>query len=135
MLRAKRMHQLQWALDLNQLLDGRYIVRSSPVGTQGTANSVAPAAPTCCQCQPVPQLLGRPSEAAQLYNTLCSSSQHHCRQAVRNKDDLECLACPPKYRDLKSFWRYYTGAATAPFPTIFGASPAHALGSLLTLPC
>lgn len=42
-------------------------------------------------------------------------------QAVRNKDDLECLACPPKYRDLKSFWRYYTGAAVAPFPTVFGA--------------
>mmetsp|Transcript_4438 Transcript_4438/g.12800 ORF Transcript_4438/g.12800 Transcript_4438/m.12800 type:complete len:740 (-) Transcript_4438:2240-4459(-) len=40
-------------------------------------------------------------------------------QAVRNKDDLECLACPPKYRDLKSFWRYYTGAAVAPFPTVF----------------
>ena len=39
---------------------------------------------------------------------------------MRNKDDLECLACPPKYRDMKSFWRYYTGAAKAPFPTIFG---------------
>lgn len=40
-------------------------------------------------------------------------------QAVRNNDDLECLACPPKYRDLKSFWRYYIGAAAAPFPTVF----------------
>lgn len=50
---------------------------------------------------------------------MCSHVQ--CRtQAVRNKDDLECLACPPKYRDMKSFWRYYTGAAKAPFPTIFG---------------
>ncbi len=61
--------------------------------------------------------------------------QHHkasrCRyapQAVRNKDDLECLACPPKYRDLKSFWRYYTGAARAPFPTIFGEAWAPILG-------
>lgn len=40
-------------------------------------------------------------------------------QAVRNEDDLECLACPPKYRDLKTFHKYYTGAAVAPYPTLF----------------
>ncbi|KAK9834807.1 hypothetical protein WJX81_000122 [Elliptochloris bilobata] len=40
-------------------------------------------------------------------------------QAVRNEDDLECLACPPKYRELKTFHRYYTGAAVAPYPTLF----------------
>ena len=40
-------------------------------------------------------------------------------QAVRNLDDLECLACPPKYRALNTFWKYYTGQATAPYPTLF----------------
>ncbi|KAL3132875.1 hypothetical protein ABBQ38_006795 [Trebouxia sp. C0009 RCD-2024] len=40
-------------------------------------------------------------------------------QAVRNMDDLECLACPPKYRALNTFWKYYTGQATAPYPTLF----------------
>ena len=27
------------------------------------------------------------------------------RQAVRNVDDLQCLACPPKYRAMNSFYR------------------------------
>ncbi|CAL5222243.1 g4577 [Coccomyxa viridis] len=40
-------------------------------------------------------------------------------QAVRNLDDLECLACPPKYRELKSFYKYYTGQLEAPIPTLF----------------
>lgn len=40
-------------------------------------------------------------------------------QAVRNLNDLECLACPPKYRALNTFWKYYTGRATAPYPTLF----------------
>jgi hypothetical protein len=42
-------------------------------------------------------------------------------QAVRNLDDLECLACPPKYRELKSFYKYYTGELKAPYLTIFSA--------------
>ncbi len=42
-------------------------------------------------------------------------------QAVRNLDDLECLACPPKYRELKSFYKYYTGQLKAPYLTIFSA--------------
>ena len=46
----------------------------------------------------------------------------HCRrQAVRNLDDLECLACPPKYRDLKSFYKYYAGELQAPYLTLFSA--------------
>ena len=45
-------------------------------------------------------------------------------QAVRNLDDLECLACPPKYRDLKTFYRYYTGLEVAPYPTLFSESPS-----------
>lgn len=40
-------------------------------------------------------------------------------QAVRNYADLQCMACPPKYRDMRSFWRYYAGRAKAPKPTIF----------------
>ena len=40
-------------------------------------------------------------------------------QAVRNEDDLECLACPAKYRDLRSFHEYYSGAKVAPVMTIF----------------
>ena len=43
-------------------------------------------------------------------------------QAVRNLDDLECLACPPKYRELKSFYKYYTRELKAPYLTIFSAS-------------
>ena len=30
-------------------------------------------------------------------------------QAFRNEDDLECMACPPKYRSLGDFHRYYSG--------------------------
>ncbi|KAG1671899.1 hypothetical protein FOA52_003466 [Chlamydomonas sp. UWO 241] len=40
-------------------------------------------------------------------------------QAVRNADDLETMAVPPKYRQMNSFWRYYAGLATAPVPTLF----------------
>ena len=40
-------------------------------------------------------------------------------QAVRNYEDLACMACPPKYRALNTFYKYYTGEATAPVTTIF----------------
>lgn len=40
-------------------------------------------------------------------------------QAVRNLDDLECMACPPKYRHLATFYKYYSGEKVAPYPTIF----------------
>jgi lariat debranching enzyme len=40
-------------------------------------------------------------------------------QAVRNKNDLECMACPPKYRELATFYKYYSGEKVAPYPTIF----------------
>jgi lariat debranching enzyme len=40
-------------------------------------------------------------------------------QAVRNPADLECMACPPKYRHMGSFHRYYSGAAVAPVLTLF----------------
>jgi lariat debranching enzyme len=40
-------------------------------------------------------------------------------QAVRNEDDLRCMACPDKYKALGSFWEYYSGRKTAPYPTLF----------------
>ncbi|URE29790.1 Lariat debranching enzyme, C-terminal domain [Musa troglodytarum] len=40
-------------------------------------------------------------------------------QAVRNENDLESLSCPPKYRSMNSFWKYYSGQEVAPVPTIF----------------
>jgi hypothetical protein len=42
-------------------------------------------------------------------------------QAVRNQDDLETLACPPKYRAMNDFWKYYSGQKKPPYPTIFSA--------------
>ncbi|XP_038886564.1 lariat debranching enzyme isoform X1 [Benincasa hispida] len=40
-------------------------------------------------------------------------------QAVRNENDLKSLNVPPKYRSMNSFWKYYSGAEVAPYPTIF----------------
>ncbi|KAI8068155.1 lariat debranching enzyme, C-terminal domain-containing protein [Gilbertella persicaria] len=40
-------------------------------------------------------------------------------QAIRNESDMYCMAVPPKYRNLGTFWKYYTGQARAPYPTIF----------------
>lgn len=40
-------------------------------------------------------------------------------QAVRNLDDLECMACPVKYRKMASFYKYYSGEKKAPYPTLF----------------
>ena len=40
-------------------------------------------------------------------------------QAVRNLDDLECMSVPKKYLELGTFWKYYSGEAVAPYPTIF----------------
>lgn len=38
---------------------------------------------------------------------------------MRNYDDLECMACPAKYRELQTFYKYYSGRAQAPYPTLF----------------
>uniref|UniRef100_A0A7N0V0Q8 Lariat debranching enzyme C-terminal domain-containing protein n=1 Tax=Kalanchoe fedtschenkoi TaxID=63787 RepID=A0A7N0V0Q8_KALFE len=40
-------------------------------------------------------------------------------QAVRNESDLESLNVPRKYKTIGSFWKYYSGEALAPIPTIF----------------
>ncbi|EMD34237.1 hypothetical protein CERSUDRAFT_86365 [Gelatoporia subvermispora B] len=39
-------------------------------------------------------------------------------QANRNERDLECMAVPPKYRDLRDYYKYYTGEKKAPILTI-----------------
>ncbi|WVZ60346.1 hypothetical protein U9M48_010386 [Paspalum notatum var. saurae] len=40
-------------------------------------------------------------------------------QAVRNENDLQSVNVPQKYRTMNSFWKYYSGEAVAPYPTIF----------------
>ncbi|XP_055987087.1 lariat debranching enzyme-like [Sorex fumeus] len=40
-------------------------------------------------------------------------------QAVRNEADLRCMAMPPKYRHMQTFYRYYSGEKKAPVLTIF----------------
>lgn len=40
-------------------------------------------------------------------------------QSTRNNQDLECMAVPPKYRDICSFYKYYSGEKEAPILTIF----------------
>ncbi|KAG5462393.1 MAG: hypothetical protein BJ554DRAFT_5287 [Olpidium bornovanus] len=40
-------------------------------------------------------------------------------QSIRNTADMDCLACPQKYRQLGTFYQYYTGEKKAPYPTLF----------------
>ena len=40
-------------------------------------------------------------------------------QATRNLSDLRSMACPDKYKDMCSFYKYYSGEREAPVPTIF----------------
>uniref|UniRef100_A0A1D1YRP8 Lariat debranching enzyme n=1 Tax=Anthurium amnicola TaxID=1678845 RepID=A0A1D1YRP8_9ARAE len=40
-------------------------------------------------------------------------------QAVRYESDLESLNVKPHYRRMNSFWKYYSGKETAPYPTVF----------------
>lgn len=54
-------------------------------------------------------------------------------QSVRNYDDLAQLACPPKYRKLNTFYKYYSGEARAPVLTIFVGGNHEASNYLLEL--
>eukprot|EP01025_Chloroclados_australasicus_P055307 TRINITY_DN6665_c0_g1_i2.p1 TRINITY_DN6665_c0_g1~~TRINITY_DN6665_c0_g1_i2.p1 ORF type:complete len:591 (-),score=75.62 TRINITY_DN6665_c0_g1_i2:290-2062(-) len=54
-------------------------------------------------------------------------------QAVRNAADLMCLACPPKYRDMNTFYKYYSGKARAPVPTLFIGGNHEAINHLTEL--
>nr|XP_032831540.1 lariat debranching enzyme B-like [Petromyzon marinus] len=40
-------------------------------------------------------------------------------QAVRNEADLKCVAVPPKYRQMQTFYKYYSGEKKAPILTVF----------------
>uniref|UniRef100_A0A1J3CZK9 Lariat debranching enzyme n=1 Tax=Noccaea caerulescens TaxID=107243 RepID=A0A1J3CZK9_NOCCA len=40
-------------------------------------------------------------------------------QAVRNEKDMDSLSVPNRYKEMKSFWKYYSGQEVAPIPTIF----------------
>ncbi|CAI0438585.1 unnamed protein product [Linum tenue] len=40
-------------------------------------------------------------------------------QAIRNERDMQSLNVLPKYKEMKSFWKYYSGQEVAPIPTIF----------------
>jgi lariat debranching enzyme len=40
-------------------------------------------------------------------------------QSLRDKADMHTMACPPKYRSMGDFYKYYTGELVAPFLTIF----------------
>lgn len=55
-------------------------------------------------------------------------------QAVRNQSDLACMACPPKYRTMGSFWKYHSGSAFAHVPTIFVGGNHEASYHLQQLP-
>lgn len=40
-------------------------------------------------------------------------------QANRNETDLESMACPPKYREMNTYYKYYSGEKVAPVTTVF----------------
>ncbi|XP_055977430.1 lariat debranching enzyme [Sorex fumeus] len=55
-------------------------------------------------------------------------------QAVRNEADLRCMAVPPKYRHMQTFYRYYSGEKKAPVLTIFVGGNHEASNHLQELP-
>uniref|UniRef100_A0A069DVC4 Putative rna lariat debranching enzyme n=1 Tax=Panstrongylus megistus TaxID=65343 RepID=A0A069DVC4_9HEMI len=55
-------------------------------------------------------------------------------QATRNIEDLKALAAPAKYRELCTFYKYYSGEKTAPLLTIFIGGNHEASNYLQELP-
>lgn len=55
-------------------------------------------------------------------------------QAVRNEGDLKCMAVPPKYRQMQTFYKYYSGEKKAPVLTIFIGGNHEASNHLQELP-
>ena len=55
-------------------------------------------------------------------------------QAVRNETDLQCMAVPPKYRQMCSFYKYYSGEKKAPILTLFIGGNHEASNHLWELP-
>ncbi|KAG8188638.1 hypothetical protein JTE90_005991 [Oedothorax gibbosus] len=54
-------------------------------------------------------------------------------QSVRNPADLECMAVPAKYRELNTFYKYYSGEKVAPVLTLFVGGNHEASNYLLEL--
>lgn len=55
-------------------------------------------------------------------------------QALRNENDLKCIAIPPKYHQLGTFHKYYFGERKAPVLTIFIGGNHEASNYMMTLP-
>ena len=55
-------------------------------------------------------------------------------QAVRNEQDMECMACPQKYRMMQDFFKYYGGRSAAPVLTVFVGGNHEAANHLQELP-
>lgn len=55
-------------------------------------------------------------------------------QAVRNEGDMKCMAVPPKYRQMQTFYKYYSGEKRAPILTIFIGGNHEASNYLQELP-
>ncbi|XP_076857577.1 lariat debranching enzyme [Brachyhypopomus gauderio] len=55
-------------------------------------------------------------------------------QAVRNEGDMMCMAVPPKFRQMQTFYKYYSGEKKAPVLTIFIGGNHEASNHLQELP-
>lgn len=55
-------------------------------------------------------------------------------ESLRNYNDLQCLAAPPKYREMVDFYKYYNGKSIAPILTIFTHGNHEASNYLMELP-
>ncbi|XP_051566380.1 lariat debranching enzyme-like [Myxocyprinus asiaticus] len=55
-------------------------------------------------------------------------------QAVRNEGDMKCMAVPAKYRQMQTFYKYYSGEKKAPILTIFIGGNHEASNHLQELP-
>ncbi|XP_057658330.1 lariat debranching enzyme-like isoform X4 [Diorhabda carinulata] len=55
-------------------------------------------------------------------------------QSSRNEDDLMCMAVPPKYQRICTFYKYYSGELLAPVLTIFIGGNHEASNYLQELP-
>lgn len=69
-------------------------------------------------------------ELDKIYETLAFIEKEHGKkvdlliccgdfQSTRNVYDLSCMAVPPKYLAMMTFYKYYSGEKTAPVPTLF----------------
>ncbi|KAJ1532722.1 lariat debranching enzyme [Nowakowskiella sp. JEL0078] len=54
-------------------------------------------------------------------------------QTIRNESDLSVMACPPKFKLLGTFYKYYSGERVAPVPTIFVGGNHEASNYLMEL--